>query len=576
MLRGSRSPIPSIPAAATLLLFLLLAGCAGTRPPLAPTAPVAPSAPAATGAPARAGGERTAVLLTINDVYRIEGMDGGEVGGLARLRTLRQQLERDHPDLLVLHAGDLLYPSFASRMYNGEQMIAVLDALDGDAAAFDPRMFVVFGNHEFEKPRLKDAGILAQRVRESQFRWLAGNVDFKEGSDGRPLVGGANVVPTALTESGGIRIGIFGLTIPTVGVEYVDEFGGPEEAARELTAALRQQGAEVVIALTHLNAADDRELLADLAGDGPDLIIGGHDHEAMLIPVGDRWVVKADADARTANVVRLTLRADGRLALARELVPLAGPTPAADPQVQALVDQWQNRHEQAFCTQAGAAAGCLEEVYGHTRTVLEAEESKIRSRETSLGDWVTDRMLAAFADCGAQVAFLNSGSLRLNQDLPADSAVIRRNVEELFAYPTPLYLIRIDGATLAQVAGQAVRGWPGRGSWLQIAGWAYRHDQESKTALDLTLLAPTARPVQPEETLLAVTGDYLINPETGDQDGYQMLHTSQVVEGCAANGQDLKQIVIRDLKAAEPQGIAPVDEGRICQPETKCLAAGAR
>jgi 2',3'-cyclic-nucleotide 2'-phosphodiesterase (5'-nucleotidase family) len=563
MLRRSR--VPSTVAAA---LLLLLAGCAGSRLPGTIAGTTAGKTPAA--------GERTAVLLTINDVYRIEGVDGGEVGGLARLRTLRRQLERDHPDLLVLHAGDLLYPSFASRMFNGEQMIAVLDDLDGDPAAFDPRMFVVFGNHEFEKPRLKDAGILAQRVRESQFHWLAGNVDFKKGSDGQPLVGGANVAATRLIESGGIRIGIFGLTIPTLGVEYVDTFEGPEETARELTAALRRQGAEVVVALTHLNAADDRELLEDLGGDGPDLIVGGHDHEAMLIPVGGRWVVKADADARTANVLRLTLAADGRLAVDRELVPLAGPSPAADPQVQALVDQWQSRHEQAFCTQAGAASSCLEEVYGHSRTVLEAEESKIRSRETSLGDWVTDRMLAAFADCGAQVAFINSGSLRLNQDLPAGSAVIRRNVEELFAYPTPLYLIRIDGATLAQVAGQAVRGWPGSGSWLQIAGWAYSHDQSAKSAQGLTLLSPAPRPVQPDETLLAVTGDYLINSESGDQDGYQMLATSQKVEGCAANGQDLKEIVIRDLKAAEPQGIAPVDEGRICQPGTKCLAAGPR
>src|SRR5262245_45759199 len=156
MSRGSRP----LAAAAAALLVVLLGGCAGARP-----AARTPPAPAA----ARAAGERTAVLLTVNDVYRIEGVDGGRVGGLARLRTLREQLERGHPDLLVLHAGDLLYPSFASRMFNGEQMIAVLDDLDGDPAAFDPRMFVVFGNHELEKPRRKDAGILAQRVRESQF-----------------------------------------------------------------------------------------------------------------------------------------------------------------------------------------------------------------------------------------------------------------------------------------------------------------------------------------------------------------------------------------------------------------------
>ncbi len=131
---------------------------------------------------------RTAVLIAINDVYRIEGVEGGKVGGLARLRALRQELEEDHPDLLLLHGGDFLFPSFASRMYKGEQMIDVLNALDGNAGADDDRMIAVVGNHEFEDKKLADAARLDQRIEASQFRWLAGNVMFKPGGDGQPLV----------------------------------------------------------------------------------------------------------------------------------------------------------------------------------------------------------------------------------------------------------------------------------------------------------------------------------------------------------------------------------------------------
>lgn len=546
--------------AAAFLVLPLLAACA--------------SSPQA--GPSSSARERTAVLLSINDVYRIEGVEGGKAGGLSRVRALREELEREHPDLVMLHGGDLLFPSFASRMYKGEQMVAVLNDLDGDPQADDPRMFVTFGNHEFERPKLADAGVLAARVKESQFHWLGGNVVFKKGADGQPLVGGgavSQVSRTALIESGGIRIGLFGITIPTTGVEYVDDFAGPEATARELTADLRRQGAEVVIALTHLNWGDDKDLLETLGDAGPDLIIGGHDHEHMEIQVGDRWILKADADARTATVVRLHLGAGGKPRIEHELRPLSGDAPRPDPQVQALVDRWQAKHEQAFCEQSKAAPKCLEEVYGRAQTELEAEETKIRGSETSLGDWVTDRMVAAFAGCGAQAAFINSGTLRLNQDLEAGTQITRRHVEELFAYPTPLYLLRLDGATLQKVADQAVRGWPGSGSWLQISGWAYQHDQSSKAARKITLLAPGgARPLRPDETVLVVTNDYVINPDIGDQDGYTMLSRDQIVPGCAATGQDLKEIVVRDLRAAEPQGIAPVDEGRICQPETKCLA----
>ncbi len=559
----TRSLFPRLgaPLAGLLLVALCGAGCAANRPPAA--------------GPATARGERTAVLLHINDVYRIEGVEGGTVGDLARLRTLREELEREAPDLLVSHGGDILFPSFLSRTYNGEQMIDVLNNLDGDPAAFDNRMFAVFGNHEFDKDKAKDAPLLDQRVEQSQFRWLNGTVVFANGADGKPVVAADNLAPTWIVESGGIRIGIFGLTVGVKQPEYATEILGPIETARKLAADLRARGAEVVIGLTHLNVAEDKDLLESLGADGPDLILGGHDHEAMAIEAGGRWLFKADADARTAVVVHLTLPADGRLAVRHELRPLtdaAGLTP--DPAVQARVDGWLEKHEKMFCGKQGEPMGCLEKVVGHSRVQLDAEENKIRGSETNLGDWIADRMTAAFAACGAQGAFINSGSLRLNQDL-APGAITQQSIEELFAYPTPIHLVRIDGSILEKVADQAVRGWPGSGSWLQISGFAYTHDQESRDARDLTLLARGgARPVDPAEPLLLVVGDYLVNPQAGDQDGYTMLKPDQVVKDCAADGKDLKELVVEGLAAAEPGGIAPEADGRICQgtPAAPCRA----
>ena len=99
--------------------------------------------------------ERGFTILAVNDVYRIAGVDEGQRGGIARVRSLRAELEREHPDLLVLHAGDILFPSLISRLYDGRQMIDVLNLLDGDALGFDTRMFVTFGNHEFDKRKVK-------------------------------------------------------------------------------------------------------------------------------------------------------------------------------------------------------------------------------------------------------------------------------------------------------------------------------------------------------------------------------------------------------------------------------------
>ena len=557
MMKALSNPRASLAAGIALLAVAGAGAVSQTAPPSAPP-----------------GRDRTATLLAINDVYRIEGLENGTLGGLARFRALRLELERESPDLLVLHGGDFLFPSFASRMYRGEQMIAVMNILDGDARAFDPRMFVTFGNHEFERPRLKDAPLLDERIESSQFRWLGGNVTFVRGADGAPLIASPNLSRTAIVLSGGLRVGLFGITIQSTGVEYIQDFAGEQAAARTLTSELRAQGAEVVVALTHLNASNDRRLLEVLGDAGPDILIGGHDHEAMSQKVNGRWLLKADADARTATVVRLTKKADGSVVVIPELRRLQGDAPSPDPNVKKVVDDWQARHAHAFCAEAQAGPGCLDETYGHTRTELAADENKIRGRETSLGDWVTDRMLGAFKECGAQVAFLNSGSLRINRDLPAGTPITRRHVEELFAYKTPLYLLRLDGATMTKVADQSVRGWPGSGSWLQIAGFGFRHEMANRAAKDVSWLgAAGSRAMAPADSVLAVVGDYLVNPELGDQDGYQMLNRAQIVGTCPQNGVDLKAVVMDALRAAEPLGIGPEVEGRICQgaPGAPCL-----
>ena len=60
--------------------------------------------------------ERRVTLLAINDVYRIGGVERGRRGGLPRVRTLRRELEVKDRDLIVLHAGDVIYPSRAGLM----------------------------------------------------------------------------------------------------------------------------------------------------------------------------------------------------------------------------------------------------------------------------------------------------------------------------------------------------------------------------------------------------------------------------------------------------------------------------
>ena len=495
--------------------------------------------------------QKPVTILVINDVYRLDN--------LPYVRSLRASLEQSEGDVLVLHAGDFLFPSLLSQRYDGEQMIDVLNYMDGDGTAFDERMFITFGNHEFEKGKLKHAPLLQSRITESQFAWLGTNVEFQSIAPGRQMVQAENLLPSKLVTLNGIKVGVLSATTDVKGAEYIRRFISPMQAVRTTSRALRQQGAQVVIALTHLTLTEDRALLEQLGNDAPDLIAGGHEHDRQSVQINGRRIVKADADAVSAAVIRLNALNPQQSSVA--FVDLPGKYPP-DASVMTRIKQWDERFAQAFCGEKGESNACLTQVLGTTTVDLTAEELTIRRFETNLGNWLADTARASFADQGAQIAFLNAGGMRLNQNIPAGD-LNRKHLDTLFAYPARLAMIRLNGAQLQAVVNHAISDWTGNGRWLQISGFAFKHNPVTGTAEQLSLITPQGlRPIQADETLLAVTGDYLLDAK-GDQDGYRMLGENLIVDP-AQPRIELKDKVLDALQQAGSAGIAPRVEGRVC------------
>lgn len=540
-------------------------------------------------------------LLTINDTYHINGLYEGTEGGPARVRALRQELEEKYGGpVLLLHGGDVISPSFIGRIYEGRQMIEVFNLLDGRDGEFDPYMFAVLGNHEFDE----DASVLDARLAESQFVWLGANVMFKSTADGTPLVGGANLKPAQLISVGGLKVGIFGLVLASPNIDFIERFAEPLETARYWIRELKKEGADVVIGLTHQSLGADEALLQALCGQGLDLIVGGHEHtnrEALVTckETGrQHFVLKADADAVSARHITISLKA-GRVTVEQELRKLKDSAPAADPDVEALAQAWRHKHQKYYCEEKlklpAPNEDCLDVTdVGATSLRLEAEEIKIRSYETNLGNWVADRMLASYprqfrieesaraaCDRAPRVAFVNSGSLRLNQDLNRDGTaafpIKLRHFEELLQYDNSLVLIKIDGKTLQEVANNAASNWEGNGRWLQVAGFGFKHDGNGNVS-DLNLLDADGKPMAIElgtvSTICAITSEFLVNPNFGDQDGYSMLNLGQILndlsvpEAVGAKWPRKLKAVIRaafEATKAAPIERAHIKMGRTCR-----------
>ena len=151
------------------------------------------------------------------------------------------------------------------------------------------------------------------------------------------------MLPVVVAPGDTLRVGVVSAVIPSTVKPYV-VYSEPVAALAEATAGLVPR-ADVVVALTHLAFADDATVAATV--DGVDLVLGGHEHENVRAYRGPRLVpvLKADANARTVYVHRVTVHramprgAAGRIEVASDLVAVTDALPD-DPAVAAEVARW--------------------------------------------------------------------------------------------------------------------------------------------------------------------------------------------------------------------------------------------
>lgn len=437
-------------------------------------------------------------ILQINDVYKIEGLENGRSGGMARIRTLREQLQSDGTAVFVLHGGDALFPSVMSKYLNGEAMIDVMNMLDG-REGFDPALIAGFGNHEFDA---KDADVLLRRLRESEFQWLATNTLQCDPSCDSRFTG---VPETIVRDVDGIRVGFMGLLYHPFRRDYV-QTTDVIEAARAASENLRRDGADVIIAITHQDMAADAEMARVVPE--IDLVVGGHDHLFMQERVGDTWITKADADAKSVIVYDVTLGRDGIRTVPLRVV--LDTTVAKDSAVDERVQQWLQK---LSATLGG------NETLGTTENLLEGVEPAVRGRETALGNLLAD---AARAQMGTEVALINGGSIRINDNIPP-GPITRYDMEGIFYYANRLVAFRLNGAQLLDMLRNSVsRADAGDGRFLQVSGLRFRyHRAGNGFTVDPQDVQVGGRPLDLDATYSVATSDYQYLH--GEEDEYTLF-----------------------------------------------------
>ena len=368
----------------------------------------------------------TATILFTHDLHSHflpqVAEDGGESGGYARLKTAIDTEKTWHPDALLLDGGDFSIGSLVQTLYTTQAAeLRTMGALGYDAATL--------GNHEFDHTGVgfarmlnaaADSGDPLPALLEANYRPSADNPDKDFIQQAMDHYG---VQETMLLERGGITYGIFGLMgvdsddcAPTSGFALEDA----AQSAERCVASLKEQGAELIICLSHSGTNGEAKLSEDeklaKAVDGIDVIISGHTHTTLTEPivVNGTYIVSCGPYCRNLGSITLRKYEDGsKELLDYHLTPIDETLPD-DPDIAAMVETWKNKVGDTYLSRYGLT---YDEVLTTTSFDLDTPVSGVQENN-GLGSLVADafrwaaRTLTAEPYEGHTVAVTADGVLR--------------------------------------------------------------------------------------------------------------------------------------------------------------------
>lgn len=386
---------------------------------------------------------RKIVILHTNDLHGHlvawkgwEGeLKGKTVGGLDRLAGAIAQFRKEHGEaVLLLNAGDLIGDTMIAHLTEGRAMIEALNHLGYDALAV--------GNHEpdFNMQNLR------QRSKEAKFPLLAANL---VGEDGKLFT-----TPYVVKKVNGVTVGVLGLAYPKTdrttakkNVETVT-FQDPVPNVKKFLPKMREDGAKVIVVLSHLGLSGDRKLAQ--AVDGIDVIVGGHSHNRMTEAerVGTTLIVQAGAHGSDLGRLDLTITKGKITGHRRTLILLDHDQVPSDPSAAKLVEQLLKPHRKALDEVIGKASGWL--VRAQT---LAGQEARKRDEESPIASLFADTLRA---ETKADIALLPG--VGYGVAIPP-GPVTAAQFRQMVPHEGKVVTMRLTGKQVVEVLEQAVENF---------------------------------------------------------------------------------------------------------------------
>jgi len=343
------------------------------------------------------------------------------IGGFARLATvvaaIRESKTREGEPVLLFDAGDFLggapFAWLALRGYAAE--LTIMQKIGYDAVAI--------GNHEYDYgPEVLAQYLLQAGYPEAHEKTLVLASNTEAPAD-HPLATSRLYRKTGIFElENGLNIGVFGLigkdaiwsTGDTGDVQFLDQ----HEVARQMVKQLKEQGANVIVAISHSGVEEDRELARKVQG--IDVIVGGHSHTALYEPVlqGSTIIVQAGCSGTYLGQLELAYNPNtGKVRVRNEenshpFLVRIDDSFASDPEIDALVQEYTLALNAYIAEITGGKFDDIMNTVARSDFVLSNEPP---SSETPLGNFVADAMRVVTQEVTSQRVDISgqaSGNIR--------------------------------------------------------------------------------------------------------------------------------------------------------------------
>jgi len=476
-------------------------------------------------------------FIHLNDTYRVGTVEDGKRGGFSRIVTLIRELQAEGRDVRILHGGDFLYPSLESQLWDGLQMVDAMNFINAVAP-----LYTAAGNHEFDR---RGSAQLVAALKASEFVWLGDNVRLRTGdAEADALLQSASTF-----EAGGRTVGVFSVTLhPRDGGnkrDYLEIDPDYEAAARHTIETLTARGVDLIIGVTHVHMWQDTAI-ARLKAEYPRLafIVGGHEHEPQYSAGSDTAavVMKGASNARVVWQIDVDFDANGSYRVDEKRIVIDESVPL-DPEYEVLAAKWQGQLLEKF--------PFLEARVGTAALTMDAREEQIRSSESSWGNFIVDQMRGAFGEPRADLAFINSGTLRLDDTVEGD--ILFEDIGRTFGFSSFLRHTTVTGAEFRTIMEAGYRGGPeSQGYFPQVSGFRVCVDR-GRPEFDriVSLQVPTEAgwsEIETDREYSLVVADFIYR----GGDGYVIPQD----RFASRPGSELKYLVLDAILRAQGQGKA--------------------